>query len=468
MSPALGLKLDIEHYKKEATEQPAIQLIAAATTLPTVPNNRTNLTGDWQTTAARATNVLARADIAFNDNWTGLVELGTASVTRDRKFSQFNLTNATTGAGTLALTLQPGQQYDNRNIRAEVAGRIKTGFASHDLTLGYTRNTRDQDSRSAVNVSIAGQNLYNPIVVAPVVQTTANTALTSKITDKGIYVFDRVTLTDQLQVLVGVRQTSYASQNIAPTPSLYTAKQASPNAAVLYKLTPATSAFASYAKGLEAGSLVPIGGASNYVNGGQLLPAASNKQTEIGVKAEVAQGVLVQAAYFDIRRAITTVNPGNVLSLDGEARYKGVEFAASGEISRQLALVASATVMDPKIVKDTVVTNTGNVPGNASKTTLSVFGEYKPGGAPGLAVNAGLYYTGQRPLNNANRVNLPGYATVSLGARYKTRLLGNNATLQANIDNLTDKSYYSAGDTTGTLVSVGLPRTLRVAAKFDF
>ena len=468
MSPALGLKLDIEHYKKEATEQPAIQLIAAATTLPTVPNNRTNLTGDWQTTAARATNVLARADIAFNDNWTGLVELGTASVTRDRKFSQFNLTNATTGAGTLALTFQPGQQYDNRNIRAEVAGRIKTGFASHDLTLGYTRNTRDQDSRSAVNVSVAGQNLYNPIVVAPVVQTTANTALTSKITDKGIYVFDRVTLTDQLQVLVGVRQTSYASQNIAPTPSLYTAKQASPNAAVLYKLTPATSAFASYAKGLEAGSLVPIGGASNYVNGGQLLPAASNKQTEIGVKAEVAQGVLVQAAYFDIRRAITTVNPGNVLSLDGEARYKGVEFAASGEISRQLALVASATVMDPKIVKDTVVTNTGNVPGNASKTTLSVFGEYKPGGAPGLAVNAGLYYTGQRPLNNANRVNLPGYATVSLGARYKTRLLGNNATLQANIDNLTDKSYYSAGDTTGTLVSVGLPRTLRVAAKFDF
>ena len=466
--PALGFKLDLEHYKKQATEQPGIQLIAAATTLPAVPNNKTNLTGDWQQTKARATNVLMRVDYAFSNNWTGLVEVGQAHVTRDRKFSQFNLTNAITGAGTLALTFQPGQQYDNSNIRAEVAGLVKTGSVSHDLTFGYTRNTRDQDSRSAVNVGITGQNLFNPVVVAPVGQTVANTPLTSRITDKGVYVFDRVTLSDKFQVLAGVRQTNYVSENIFPTPSVYTAKQASPNAALLYKLTPSTSLFASYARGLEAGNIVPNGGATNYANGGQLLPAASNKQLEAGVKAELAQGLLVQAAYFDIRRAIATVNPGNILSLDGEARYKGFELAASGEISRHWAVVASATVMEPKIIKDTVVTNTGNVPGNASKTTFSVFGEYKPDSLPGLAVNAGVYFTGERPLNSANRVNLPGYATVSLGARYKTRLFGNNASLQANVDNLTDKSYYSAGDTTGTLASVGLPRTIRVAVKFDF
>ena len=468
VSPALGLKLDVESYRKEATEQPAIQLLAASTTLPAVPNNRTNLTGDWQTTSANATNILARADIAFNENWTGLLEFGTAHVTRDRQFSQFNLTNAATGAGTLALTFQPGQQYDNRNVRAEVAGRLMTGFASHDLTFGYTSNTRDQDSRSAVNVNIAGQNLYNPIVVAPVVQTVANTPITSKIKDTGVYVFDRITLTDKLQVLAGVRQTSYTSQGIFPIASVYSAKQASPSGALLYKLTPTTSLFASYTKGLEAGSVVPVGGATNYANGGQLLPAASNKQTEIGVKAEVAQGVLVQAAYFDIRRALTTINPGNILSLDGEARYTGFEFAASGEINRNLAVVASATVMDPKIVKDTVPTNTGNVPGNASKVTASVFGEYKLDSVPGLAINAGWYYTGERPLNNANVVKLPAYATLSLGARYKTRVWGNSATVQANVDNATDKSYYSAGDTVGRLVSVGLPRTIRVAAKFDF
>ena len=464
VSPSIGLKLDIENYSKEATEQPAIRLIAGAKVLPVVPNNTTNLTGDWQNTAAKATNVLARADIAFNDNWSGLLELGSALTKRDRKYSQFNLTNATTGAGTLAVEFQTGQKYENKNMRAEVAGRINTASISHDLTFGYTTNTREQDSRNSVSVNVAGQNLYQSIAVAPVAQPAANTANTSTITDKGIYVFDRITFSDQLQVLAGVRQTSYQSSNIFPVPSNYSAKQASPNLAVLYKVTPATSLFANYTKGLEAGSIVPI----TFANKGQLLPAASNKQIELGTKAEIAQGMLLQAAYFDIRRELTTIDPGNILTLQGQARYKGFEFAASGEINRNWALVASATVMDPKIIKDTVVANTGKAPGNAAKTTYSLFSEYKLDSVPGLAVNAGWYYTGARPLNNSNSVKLPAYATVSLGARYKTKLLGNNSTLQVNIDNLTDKNYFSAGDVTGTLVSVGLPRTVRVAAKFDF
>ncbi|MGH8848573.1 MAG: TonB-dependent receptor domain-containing protein, partial [Polaromonas sp.] len=191
-----------------------------------------------------------------------------------------------------------------------------------------------------------------------------------------------------------------------------------------------------------------------------------NKQIELGVKAEVAQGLLLQAAYFDIKRPSTTIDAANRFVLGGEARYKGLEFAASGEINRQWSVVASALLMDPKIVKTTVLAELNKTPENAPKLTYSVFGEYRVASVPGLALNAGWYYTGKRPVNNANQAYIDGAGLLSLGARWRTRLFGTHATLQANLDNATDKAYWSTAG--NGLLGVGAPRTLRVAAKFDF
>lgn len=97
--------------------------------------------------------------------------------------------------------------------------------------------------------------------------------------------------------------------------------------------------------------------------------------------------------------------------------------------------------------------------------TYSVFGEYRMPTVPGLALSAGWYYTGKRPVNNANQADIDGVGLLGLGARYRTRLFGTHAVLQANLENVTNKTYWSTAG--NGLLGVGAPRTLRVAARFD-
>jgi iron complex outermembrane receptor protein len=230
---------------------------------------------------------------------------------------------------------------------------------------------------------------------------------------------------------------------------------------------------------------------NTFSNSGALLPAAETEQTELGGKIQLPGGTLFQLAYFDIRRAQTTSEPAPpgssappglpntapstwlIQTQNGEVQFRGLEFAASGEIGKNFGFVASAMVMDPKITRDLTVGTTnvqGKIPGNTAKQTASLFGEYRFDSVPGLAINGAIYYTGERPVSNANNVFLPAVTTLSLGARYKTVLGSVPATFQVNIDNATDKSYWSAADagTANPLISYALPRTIRLAASFDF
>ena len=461
VSPSVTLKLDVEHYEKTVSEQAAIALPAASLgviTLPRVPDNKTNLAGEWQRYKAESTNYLARADIALSDNWWGLVEFGQARTGRDRRFSQFGNYNLLTGRGTLTISQQDGQEYENRNARMEVGGRLTTGPVVHELSMGYTRNEREQDSRNAPTLSYP-QNLYFPLAIPDTPRVAPNGNSPSSITDKGLYLFDRMILSEQWQVLAGVRRSDYLSQS---TTTRYSANKTSPSVSVMFKPMARVSVYGSYIEGLEETGQAP----ANRANAGELLPPSVNKQIELGVKAEVAQGLLLQAAYFDIKRPSTTVDGANRFVLGGESRYKGIELAAAGEIDRQWSVVASALLMDPEIVKTGVAAELGKVPENAPKRTFSLFTEYRLDSIPGLAFNAGYYYIGKRPVNNANQAFIAGAGVVSLGVRYTTRLLGARATVQANLDNATDKDYWSTAG--NGLLGVGAPRTLRLAAKFDF
>jgi iron complex outermembrane receptor protein len=463
VSSSVNLKFDAEYYKKDSSEQAGITLPTAVNgviALPRLPGNKVNLAGEWQRYVADATNLLARADVALNGNWSAIFEVGQARNNRDRRFSQFNLVNPATGAGTLSVSQQDGQEYENNNFRTELSGRIPTGPIVHELSIGYTGNERKQDSRSVIPNLVFAQNLYNPVQIPYTPRSVAaNGSTPSRITDNGLYLFDRVVLSEQWQLMAGLRRSDYTS---VTTTTRYEAQKTSPSVSVMYKPTARTSVYASYIEGMEESGTAP----ATRANAGEVLPPSLNKQIEVGVKAEVAQGLLLQAAYFDVKRPSTTIDAANRFVLGGEAEYKGLEFAASGEINKQWSVVASALVMNPKITKTTVAAELGKTPENAPKVTYSVFGEYRVPSMPGLALNAGWYFTGKRPVNNANQAYIDGAGTLSLGARWRTKLFGAHTTLQANLDNATDKTYWSTAG--NGLLGVGAPRTLRVAAKFDF
>jgi iron complex outermembrane receptor protein len=465
LSGDLNIQLDVEHYRKDVSEQAAIALLTAGAdgdiALPSVPDNRRNLAGDWQRYDAKATNVLLRTEWSFAEDWSLALEAGRARTERDRRFSQFQNYDLDSGEGTLRINFVDGQRYTNTNYRAELAGRVQTGPVTHELTLGATRNRREAFSGDSAAAAEVPQNLFDPRPVDKLSPALTTPGVDSEIVDKGVYLLDRIVLGERWQALVGVRYADY--RNTSPT-SRYDATETSPNVSLLFRPWRDVSFYASYLEGLEETGTAP----ANRANSGEILPPAVNKQRELGLKARLGGSALLQAALFEIERPQTTVDAANRFVLGGRSEYRGLELSASGEIGRHWALVASALWLDAEIVRvgDANADELGNTPENTPKQTASLFAEYRVPQVAGWAVNGGLYYVGKRMVNNLNQAELGSYTTLSLGSRYQTRWDGRRVTLQANVDNLADRDYWSSAG--NGLLGVGMPRTVRLAAKIDF
>jgi iron complex outermembrane receptor protein len=458
----LSFKLDLEHYRKDVSEQAAIRLptaVGGRIVLPGIPDPKLNLASEWHKYDAEATNILFRTDYRLSDNWSALLEAGRARTERDRHFSEFRDYNLTTGNGTLRTFFGRDQSFTNENYRAELLGILPGRLVTHELTIGYTANERSSESGTSAPTIDRPQNLYNPTPIAQLSPAFTNPSRPSTIKDNGWYLSDRMSIGEKWQAMLGVRSSRYQSKT---TTSLYEADEINPSASLMYKPTSKLSVYASYIEGAEESGQAPL----NRANAGDWLPAAVAKQKELGVKAEVAQGVLLQAAYFDIKRPSTTVDAANRFVLNGLAQYKGLELAASGEVNKQLSVIASAQFLDARQLNQANAATYKKTPENTPERTGSLFAEYRLQSVPGLALNGGLFFVGERPVNNENQAYIGGYTTLSLGARYSTRIGGKRTTFQAVLDNATDKQYWSAGG--NGYLGVGAPRTLKVLAKMSF
>lgn len=464
VTPAFNFKLDVEHYRKDVSEQAAIALLPADASgtiaLPPVPNARRNLAGEWQRYDAKATNVLARGDLSLTDDWVLSLEAGRAETERDRRFSQFRAYDLTTGEGTLNISFANGQRYTNTSYRTELLGRVITGPLTHELTVGATYNEREAYSGDAATAANVPQNLYAPRDV-PVLSPSFTPGTDSAIKDKGLYVFDRIAFAERWQAMIGARYVDYDSTS---PDNNFGATNTSPNVSLMFRPWEDVSVYASVLRGLEETGRAP----ANSSNPGAVLPPTVNKQKEIGIKARVASNAMLQAALFEIDRPLATMVTGRRFVLGGRTQYRGLELSASGELGPSWALVASAMYLDAEIVSVTSFNEDelGKTPENTPKQTLSLFAEYRVPQVAGLAVSAGAYHVGKRMVNNLNQAELDAYTTFSLGTRYATRWAGTPVTLQANLDNATGRAYWSSAG--NGLLGAGLPRTLRVAAKFDF
>jgi iron complex outermembrane recepter protein len=463
-SDALTFRFDAEHVRKDVTEPAAIQLLPAVNgtiTLPEIPDPETNLSGQNLRYDASASNLLARADWRISDAWALTLEGGQAMTERNRDFSQLESYSLTTGAGRLRIFQTRGQKYRNRNARAELAGAFATGPVAHSLIVGGTSNWRFQNGRGNLITTVA-QNLYDPrdVAVADVAASTLTLA-PLHIRDQGVYVFDRAEI-GPVQLLAGVRYSDYKSRNQSATGAVtrFALDKWTPSVGLVVKPGRDFSVYATYLEGLEEGGTAP----ANAANANEVLPPAVSQQYELGFKGDVLAGLVFQIAAFQVDRPSAFTDPADrVFKLAGEARYRGVEASFTGEITRRLSLYASGQYLDAETRRAVSPLLEGMRPENTPKWTGSLFAEYRPAAVDGLALGAGLFYVGRRPVNNFNQAFVDGYTTYSASLRYALDRVADGMELQLNADNLTNKSYWGAAG--NGLVGVGLPRQIKLTLR---
>lgn len=459
----VSFKLDYENFSKRLVENAAIALLPAVNNkilLPRIPDSSKLISGPWAKSKASSENVLGRVDWMLSDTWAAVFEWGRAETDRDaRSFTSMQKYNIDTGAGTLNESIARGQKYVNNNARAEVDGRVQTGFLDHEVSFGVMQNLRNQNNPTQQTYSIA-QNMYNPVVLPPAYYTIKPTYRPQDITDRGFYVFDRIRIGEDWQVLAGARRTKY--RNNSTGSPLYQVEKTSPSLGVIYKFREDTSIYANYIEGLEETGTAPI----TAVNSGVVLQPAVSKQKELGVRTEVISGITASASLFEIERGSAYLNTSNVFVLDGRTHYQGVDLSINGELTPEWSVYASALFLDAELRKAQNTALIGKTPENTPDTTASVFADYHPEALPGWSFNAGVYYMDKRAVNNLNQGYIPDYALVNAGVRYTTNWFENKVTLQLNVENLTDKSYWSAVGS--GYLGYGKPRTVKFTGKVDF
>lgn len=463
LSDRLSLKLDYENFSKRLVENASIALLPAVNNqipLPRIPDSSKLISGTWAKSKASSENMLGRLDWTLSDTWAAVFEWGRAETDRDaRSFTSMQKYNIATGAGTLNESIARGQKYINNNARAEIDGRVQTGFLDHELSFGAMQNLRNQNNPTQQTYSIA-QNMYNPVVLPPAYYTITPTYRPQDISDRGVYVFDRIRIGEDWQILAGARRTKY--RNASTGSPLYEVEKTSPSVGVIYKFREDTSIYANYIEGLEETGTAPI----TAVNSGVVLSPAVSKQKELGVRSEVISGITVSASLFEIERGSAYLNTSNVYVLDGRTHYQGVDFSANGELTPEWSIYASALFLDAELRKAQNTALIGKKPENTPDTTASLFADYHPEALAGWSFNAGVYYMAKRTINNLNQGYIPDYALFNAGARYTTEWFEKKVTLQLNVENLTDKSYWSAVGS--GYLGYGKPRTVKFTGRVDF
>ena len=458
-----ALKFDAEVIHQDTVEQASLRVpnpVNGVVTLPRLPDSTRLLTGPWARYVADAHNVLLRSDYAVSDRWILTMEAGRAETERPtRYFTQIENYDIVSGEGSARTFVQCCQDYTNTYARIETLGTFATGPLQHDLTLGYAANKREQTSGATTQVEQA-QNIYEP---RPLPQPTPSLPAPvgrGEIEDKGLYVFDRVTYGENWLATVGARRIDYS--NVSPN-TRYEAHETTPAASLAYRFDRHSNVYASYIEGFEEGGQAPL----NASNALESLPALKARQVELGIKKQLGRGTLVQASLFDIRRPSAGTNPAtNAYEIVGDARYRGIELSANGDLSRQWSLYASMQFLDAEITQAANPALLGKTPDNTPRYTFSLWGEYRMPGYAGLSFGAGAVYVDERAVNALNQAYIDDFIRVDMGVNYAANIAGRPVVLRALLENAFDKNYWAAAG--NNLLAQGLPRTLRLSARVSF
>jgi iron complex outermembrane recepter protein len=403
----------------------------------------------------------------FADAWKARFTVGRSHFDEDISFPYAVLTD---NDGTYSLTgYGMGNRVNTNFVQAIVDGRFDTGPLQHYVVAGadWIMSKEDTPLGTVSGCNDCTGNVYTGAFSGNY-DASARVAGHHRYGDteqRAVYLSDTVGFLDHWSAILGARLNNYRFDSYSYTTgsiaSSYEKKPLTPTIALLYKPREWTTLYASYVESLEEGSTVGTG----YLNAGEILPAMVSKQYEAGFKLD-GQRWSMDSAVFRIERAASideVVAAGKYLRQDGITRYEGAEVSLGFRANSEWALQGGVTWLDPTFEKLSPANagNLGNRPAGTWHLQTVLQASYSPEAVPELELHAGARYYGDTYNDAANTLKLPSYVLVNAGAGYRTEWRGHGVTVRGEINNLTDKQYWST-------VGLGAPRSVSLNATFAF
>lgn len=356
-----------------------------------------------------------------------------------------------------------------------------TGAIRHTLVAGFSLSSetyhRDNGNLlrnplgAAPNPVLAPMSIANPDnFYAGPVNFVQNQAVDGDVDNRAAYVFDRVQLTDRFEINAGLRYEHNDGRSTTATfaipypepPEAPVATQgpiarnvddlSSYRVGFVFKPTESSSIYLAQGNS-ETPSQSSVNGACDVVASCNVDPEEA-EILEIGGKWQLGGNLTLTAALFRNERTNFRVDSGDPSvpeqQLDGASRVDGIALGASGTVGRKWSLFGNYTYLDSELLQNVsdVSVRAGVVDFRAGdplpatpEHSASFWAAYRASNA--LMIGFGATYQGEYTFNRASETAdlyfTPDYWVYRAMVAYS---LSDRASLQLNVDNLTDEEYF--------------------------
>jgi catecholate siderophore receptor len=437
----------------------------------------------------------------FNDTWTlrNTTRYGTTS-------NNYIWTNPDDSSGNVPY----GLVYRSAKSRiaetrtevnqTDLNGEFETGSIKHTIATGVEFSL-DKTSVDQYNVvqppgpGLAGRNcLASPLFITDYACTSLDdpspndpwtgtyaargTPTLNRNFTRSAYGFDTITFTPQWLLNLGVRYDDFHTKVFAPTATTAAAQHLSNDVdfwtyqvGLVFKPVTNASIYASFGTSAAPSGVAAGEGSGDNANISlttQDLAPQKSKNIEVGAKWDLFDARLnLTGALFrsEVTNARVAIDSATTV-LAGTKRVEGFELGATGRLTEKWSIFGGFTHLNPVLVDNgptaALAVNNGNMFPNTSRNSGSLWTTYAV--ARKVTVGLGIFAQSLQYGNVQNTKLIPGYARYDAMASWQ---VNDRFNLQLNVQNLTNKTYYSQIFTTHyALVAPG--RSGLVTANYHF
>lgn len=398
--------------------------------------------------------------------------------------------NAATGAscaapGLFAPSGPRGNLRDTENVQlvsqTDFNWRFDTAGWSHTLVAGFSfaNETYDLDTGNIQRTGLAAAPAYPAMSIADPdnlytgpINYFRGSLGSGELANQAIYLFDNIELNDHWRINGGIRLEHNDGEFVSsaytypspPTPTIAPAVVAT-NAetllswrmGVVYKPAENASLYVAYGNAQAPSQATVNGGcsAAGTTNPNCDVEPEEGHVLEIGGKWDVLDGRLsLTAALFENERSKFRVNSGITgvsQTLDGASRVRGVTLGAAGQLSDRWTVIANYTYLDSEILQSisdlaldggAIDAAKGDPLPNTPEHAFNVWTTYMV--TDSLMVGYGATYSGEyaftRPTGSTRLFHAPDFWLHNAAITWTAN---DHVSLQVNIKNLADETYYT-------------------------
>jgi iron complex outermembrane recepter protein len=447
--------------------------IANGIPLPWAPSVRANPGAQpWNYIGRKDLFGVLRGEVDLTEKVTAYAAVGAHDNRFERLVGGISVTAANfNGNATVTPSLQ-NQYTTYLTAQAGLRALADTGPIGHDIAFNATMLQQEAGSATVSGTAFV-TNFYAANVVARPNLPNPAANKTSSGGQSSLALADTLSAAEKrIQLTVGARLQQVTAANFNVTTGAQTSNYAqsaiSPSVALVFKPWENVSIYGNWIQGLQQGVIV----GTAFANAGEIFPPFKSTQFEAGVKVDWGKFTTTASAFQITQPSTITDVATNTLVLAGERRNQGIELNVFGEPMHGVRLLGGVMFLSGVLTKTQGGLTDGWIAPFAPAVQLNLSGEWDLPFASGLTVSGRLLYTGSQYIDTTfPRRSLPDWTRFDIGLRYALDDVagptGKPVTLRFNVENVLDANYWAGGGGATTL-SLGAPRTFRLALTTEF